>query len=491
LVESFKSIAYSCAARNADAVSAVPLKLYMDASNGKKPKDLSDPRDISLSKFRYLQRSGDVASNGTNVADVKEIRNHLFLDTLDNPDPNGDFDRTTFLKLICLYCDVIGQAYFYPEGPEGRPYTALWPLMSQYVLPIRTSNTPVVSQYQYYAATIYREQMIKFGHGVSLRDPYGANYSPLYAAIEYARLEDKFVSVQEQLLAMGPRPNMIATPKDAQNPPGRDEKERFEQDLNRKHARSAQGGILVTTGAWDFMPTAYSPTDLSGLRIAEYDWQAICAAFGVPYEFFTTDTNLANQQAAREKHAEHAVRPRCKSIASRLTWIIKQWDRRLFFAFDDPMRLDEEAQARVFDMKIKNGSMTINQANQETGLPPVPWGDAPWQNSMLAQPDMIEELTKAKIAASTLAAVGSKEGGGSAAVGNMDAKKKSKGGDPKGKKPGGSAERNLRDGDDDDPGVGRGLRDQADPAVHGIEGLNAEDEDRDPFGWLQWSVDPR
>jgi hypothetical protein len=325
---------------------------------------------------------------------------------------------------------------------------------------------------------------------MSLKDPYGANFSPLYAAIEYARLEDKFVSVQEQLMAMGPRPNMIATPKDPNNPPGPAEKDRFEADLIRKHARSAQGGILVTTGAWDFMPTAYAPTDLSGLKIAEYDWQAICAAFGVPYVFFTTETNLANLQAAEELHAKHAIRPRCASIASRLTWIVRQWDRRLFFAFDDPYRMDEETQAKVWDMKLKNGSATINQANEDTGLPPVTWGDEPWMQNTMAQPSNIEKLNEATIVASTLAAVGSKEGGGSAAVGNTDAKK-SKGGDPKGKKPDGSDKRDPGDGDGGGPGVGRGLHDQADATVHGIEGLNAEDEDRDPFGWLQWSVDPR
>ena len=40
LIENFKSIAYCCAVRNADAVSDVPLRLYMDSSGGKKPKDL-------------------------------------------------------------------------------------------------------------------------------------------------------------------------------------------------------------------------------------------------------------------------------------------------------------------------------------------------------------------------------------------------------------------------------------------------------------------
>lgn len=489
LVESFKSIAYSCAVRNADAVAAVPLRLYMDSSriepriNGARPKSFNEPRDVSPRNFALLRSTGAIAGSGTKVADVKELRNHRFLNTLDNPDPNGDFDRVKLLKLISLYSDIVGQAYFYPEADEFGVFTTIWPLFSQYVMPIRRSSSPVVDYYQYFAETIDRSRIIRFGYGNSLKDPYGADFSALYAAIEYARLEDKFVTVQEQLLAQGPRPSMLASPKNADSYPGEAEKNRFEQDLMRKHARSAQGSVIVTTGAWDIRPLSYSPTDLSGLKIAEYDWQAICGAFGVPYVFFTTDTNLANLQAAKEQHADQGVRPRCTMIASKLTQIVRQWDRRLFFAFDDPYQLDAETKARIVDMAVKNGTKTINQANEETGIAPVSWGDEPWMQNTMAQPSAIEKLHEATIAASKLAASGSNEGGGTAAVGNTDAKK------PKGGKRGGDG-RNDRSGGGSDSGVGRGVRDQADATVHAIEGLDAEDEDRDPFDWLRWSVDP-
>ena len=492
LIESFKSIAYCCATRNADAVSAVPLRLYMDSSGGRKPKDISDPRSITRGQFNYLRESRAVAGGSTRISDITEIRNHPFLYMLDNPDPNDDFDRTSLLKLIVLYMDVVGRAYFYPERPgewsANMPPRWFWPLYSQYVYPIRQSNNSVVGKYQYYSQTLYRDEVVYFGHSLSIKDPYGAAFSPLYAAVEYARLEDKFVSIQEQLLAMGPRPNLIGTPKDPNNVPGRDEKDRFEADLNRKHARSAQGGILLTTGAWDFMPMNYAPTDLAGLKIAEYDWQAICGAFGVPYEFFTTETNLSNQTAATEKHARHGVLPRCTTIANRLTKFVRRWDDNLFVAFDNPLKEDREREAKIIDMAVKNGTTTINQANADNGLPPVPWGDEPWLPNTMSQPSMIHELNKATITAATLAASGSQEGGGSAAVGNKDAKKP-KGGKSSEKKP---RARSRRGGnpDPDRPGVDRRVHDQADAQVHGVEGLTGEGEDGDPFGWLSWSVDP-
>jgi hypothetical protein len=355
-------------------------------------------------------------------------------------------------------------------------------LASQYMLPVFDGRSPIPSSYTYGDRVFKPEELICFRDSLSLRNSYGSSYSPLYAAVEYAKLEDKFVSIQEQLMAQGPRPNLLVTPSNPDLPPGNDEKLRFEQELNMKHARGAQGGVIVTNGAWDLKPLTLSPTDLTGLKIAEYDLERICGCFGNPITLYTSETNLANLQAAQKHHATYAVNPRCKSIADRLTQVVRQWDRRLFFAFDNALASDRELEARIFDMEIKNGSSTINQVNQETGKPPVPWGDEPWMQNTMAQPSAIKELNQATITASTLAAVGSKEGGGSAAVGNKDAKK-AKGGSQKG---GSDARRNLGLGVDDPDGVARGLHDQADEAVLAVEGLTLEGEDGDPFAFLAW-----
>ena len=475
LIESFKSIAYSCANINADAVSAVPLRLYMDSSkDGKKPRDIANPRSISRSQHTYLRKMGYLTSGVAGTDEIYEVRNYPFLNTLNNPDPNGDFDLPKLLKLICLYMDIIGKAYFYPEGPKGMPYRYFWPLFSQYVTPIRGPGTPVVQVFQYFNERLTRDKIVYFSHKASLRDPYGAAFPPLYAAIEYARLEDKFVSVQEQLMAMGPRPNLLASPKDPNMPVGEAERIRFEQDLNRKHARSVQGGVLVTSGAWDISPMSYSPTDLSGLKIAEYDLERICGAFDVPIEFFTSDTNLANQQAAEGKHAKRGVRPRCVTIANVLTRVVRQWDDRLFFAFDNCFPEDEELQTKIKDTKIRNGSMTWNQANIDGEFPPIPDGDEPWVPTNLAPISKVRELHDAQIVAAKATASGKAEGGGNPALKAGDKKKKNggSGSSPKSGKPSGG-KRSARNTVRPDPEVRPEVR-------------LAEGEDRSPFSWEEW-----
>lgn len=474
LVEAFKSIAFSCANINADAVSAVPLRLYVDSSrDGKLPSERSDPKTVSRNHLIYLRKMGYVSTDTKRATDIHEIRNYPFLNTLNNPDPNGDFDLPKILKLIVICMDVLGRAYFYPSGPKSRPYKWFWPLYSQYVIPIRGGETPVVKTFQYFNERLDRDEIVWFGHKTSLRDPYGAAFPPLYAAIEYARLEDKFVAIQEQLLAMGPRPNLLASPKDANMPVGEGERLRFEQDLNRKHARSAQGGVLVTSGAWDISPLSYSPTDLSGLKVAEYDLERICGAFDVPIEFFSTDTNLANSQVAEAQHAKRGVRPRCVTIANCLTRIVRQWDDRLFFAFDNAFPEDEEREAKIMDMKLRNGSLTWNQANMDSEFPPHPDGDEPWIPTNLAPVSILKDLHQAAIKAANASASGKLEGGGNAALKAKDKKKSN-----------GSSKGTSGSGKSGKPKSAGGSNSKKRAAVPGEQ--LTEGEDRSPFSWDQW-----
>ena len=399
LIEKYKSLIYAMVAKNANARCRVPLRLYADASRGSKPRSCCDPIKATRGVARRLSGIEYTRVSPSAVDDVHEIRTHPILDCLDQPDPYNYFDRAKILSLVSRYCDVVGSAYFMPEGNGWRDATAvvkgppvwLWVLYSQYVLPIRMAGSPLISNFQYFAEHIPYEDLLWFRTNHSLRDPYGAGFSPTYAGDMYADLEDRFVAIQDQLLGIGPRPNLIATAKDPLQPPGELERKRFEQELRQKHSGGYAGGVLVNNGAWDFTPVTYSPADLAGMNISEYDMNRLCNIFGVPPSYFSTETNLANLQAADTQHARDAVEPWCTTVASQLTSLVRGFDNRLFFAFDACVPEDEELAARIVDMKLKNGSITINQANAETEWPPVEWGDEPWISNLLTQPTMLTE----------------------------------------------------------------------------------------------------
>lgn len=393
LVEQYKSLIFACTQLNALGVARTPLRLMADSTKGGRPKDVSRPRSIGRGYYGHLCRSGYLSRTTASHQDVQEITEHPLLWCLDHPDPEGYFSRQDLIGLMSAYCDIVGVGYCKIDAPGPKaPPSYLWPLQSQYVIDTKAPGSPLIERYTYFGTTYTPDEILRFRPpSLGLRDPYGRGYSPAYAALQYAMLEDKYVAIQDQLLGMGPRPNLLVSAKDAMMPMGQDERERYRQDLNRMHARGEAGGVLVTDGAVDVKPLTYSPTDLAGMKLSEYDMQRTCNVFGIPISYFSTETNLANLQAAETQHARTAIEPRCKSIAGTLTRLVQRFDPRLFFAFDPAVEEDKEREAKIFDMDIKNGRRTINETLVDSPWEPKAWGDEPWLPGTLKQPTMLQE----------------------------------------------------------------------------------------------------
>ncbi len=397
LVEKYKSLIYAMVARNRNAVTRLPLRLFADGSRIQgKPNRNCDPIKVSRAVGARLARAGQVSSAA--VDQVYEIRDHPILDVLDSPDPSGTFTRDKLIGIICAYQDVVGSCFIVPEGNGWRegngrtkgPPLFLWVLYSQYVLPIRMAGSPMVEHFRYFRDRIEYEDVIWFRQNHSLRDPYGSAYSPTYAGDVYADQEDRQMALFDQILG-SPGPSLVMSAKDPILAPNDTERKRLEQDMQRKQAGGNARNLIVTNGAYDITPVTYSPADLAAKEVSEYDLHRLASIFDQPPTYYTVDTNLANLQAADEQHARQGVEPRCKSIAGTLTYVARMWDKRLSFAFDPALPEDDEAKAKVIDMQLKNGQITINQANEEGRWPAVPWGDEPWLPGTLVQPSMALE----------------------------------------------------------------------------------------------------
>src|SRR5262249_41802744 len=102
-------------------------------------------------------------------------------------------------------------------------------------------------------------------------------------------------------------------------------------------------------------------------------------AFHVPLSFLTSETNLANLQAAEHQHMAKAVTPRLRRRDEKLNeQLIPLYDptRRLFLASEDPVPVNRELSARERELNLKYGVVTVNGGRGERALAPVPWGDA-------------------------------------------------------------------------------------------------------------------
>jgi len=174
------------------------------------------------------------------------------------------------------------------------------------------------------------------------------------------------------------------------------ERKRFEQDLTRRFSGGNAGGILVNNGAWEFTPVNYAPADMAGKDLAEYDRNCLASIFGVPPTYFTTDTNLANLEAADEFFARFGVDPACWSLSGTLTSLVRRWDPRLYVMHDPVIAEDELQRAQIDKIYVDMGSVTLNQLNEEKKYPAVPWGNEPLlPNNLVPASVLIEQAKQA------------------------------------------------------------------------------------------------
>jgi Phage portal protein len=407
LIEGFKQVSFACEQVIVGAMSRLPLRLYSVSGHGQpKPRSYAEPRMVTALEMRRLSSLGYLRRSMSGAEEAHEIKSHPLIDTINKPCVDADtglsyFDRPSWIGTLIRYVDICGTAYVKPENENGVglgdlvragiPPDRLWPLQAQYVWPTREVNSALIKQFKYFTEYYDPEDILMIRLIPSPRDPYGAGYAPLQAAWQYCQLEDKSISMWDQLLGTGARPNLIASPEDPNVAPGDDERKRFEAEMNTYHARGRAGRFLATIGGWKFTPVEYQGFDLAEMDVNIHLKEMIAHCLGVPVSYVSKDTNVSNLQASRTQLSEQAVEPRAQMMASVLTDLFRQYDDRLFVAFDESVPEDEERRAKIMDMQVRNGTITWNEARTDSPFPPRPDGDQVWIPGTLATTDMLTE----------------------------------------------------------------------------------------------------
>lgn len=378
LVEAYKSICYCCVNLNANGVARTPLRLYATTKGGQHQPKCGTKSVGRLTKER-LRKANYASKAMANAEEIEEVTDHPLLDAVMKV--NEDLDYIQLLTYTVMSLDIVGDAYWWPSLGQYKIPDEIWALPPHLVMPIFASASMVPDYYTFGGFNYPKSDLIRF-RSLSAKNPYGKGYGPLQAAVEYARLEDVWVSAQDDMLSNGPRPSLIVSHRDPQGAFGPAERKRLEDDLNRKSRGGRAGASLVVDGAATVTPVSYTPTDLGGLQVAGNDLERIANCFDVPVSMLKTeDVNKANAEAGLEQHGRNAIDPRCKLIASTLTrWTHAQdakgargWDR-LLWAFDPAVNADKVAEA---DLHAKYFAMGLppNVALTEAGYDAVEGGD--------------------------------------------------------------------------------------------------------------------
>lgn len=373
LLAELRHTAWACASLNAAACASFPPRLYVMTRPGDAP-----PRRMTralapdaVARLLHMPRA-------RHAERIEEVPDHPLLDLLQQVNPvHNAFD---LWELTTLSLEVHGCAYWLLEpGPLGAP-TAIWPLPAHTVTPYRTiESANIVDSYR--VRTARGEESLSPDRVIAFRypdpaSPYTAGLSPLRACFDQVRLASELATFKRTKIDNQALPDAIISPEGAL---GEEERDRLEALWNNRLRKGGAGRVLVAESSLRVQLLEHSLGDLASLADLRATKEDIANAFHVPLAFLTSETNLANLQAAEQQHAAQALRPRLRRRDEKLNeQLVPLFDPsgRLFMASDDPAPNNREATAREHDLYLRHGVLTVNEVRSRLGLGPLPSGDA-------------------------------------------------------------------------------------------------------------------
>lgn len=379
LLAELKNAVFTCASINAAACAAFPPRLYV-ATYADGPEPRCARRKLDRSTEKSLRSRVGLPARMKHAATLEEVTDHPLLTLLRQVNPvHNAFD---LWELTTFYQETIGSAYWLLDfDPLGIP-RAIWVLPSQHVTPRREAGSPrIVDYYEHrQGATLARfepREIIHFRYP-DPNDPYTTGLSPLRGCWEQAALTSDYLNFKQATWQNCAMPGVVVSPNDMI---GEEERDRLEKQWNNKFQGDGAGRVLVTNSNMKVSVLTHNMGDLAALAEYGKTKEDIANAFHVPLSFLTSDTNLANLQAAEHQHLAKAIVPRIRRRDEKLNeQLVPLFDPsgRLFLASDDPIPINQEMNFRQQQIDLKYGLVSINEMRQDRGLPPVSWGDTPW-----------------------------------------------------------------------------------------------------------------
>jgi HK97 family phage portal protein len=379
LLAELKNTAFTCISLNAAVCASYPPRLYVaTAQDEPGPKCLT--RSLPRLTERRLRQKAGLPPRLTRAGRMEEVLEHPLLTLLQQVNPvHNAFD---LWELTTLYQEVFGCAYWLLKfGPLDVP-EQIWILPSQNVYPVREPHsTQLVDYYEYrVGATRQRfapSEIIHFRYP-DPRDPYTSGVGPLRACFENIALDSTYLAFKMTLLENNAAPGVLLSPDEVM---GEEERDRLEQQWNAKFRQGGAGRCLVAESGMKVSILAHSMGDLAALAERGANKEDIVNAFHVPLSYLTSNTNLANLEAAERQHLANAITPRLLRRDEKINeQLLPLFDPsgRLFVASEAPLGLGAEDDLNQLELDLKYGVISINELRGERGLPAVPWGDVPW-----------------------------------------------------------------------------------------------------------------
>jgi HK97 family phage portal protein len=374
LLTHYRNSVYTCASKNAQAVAASPLKLYVNSDQ----------------PYPNLRKGIDTRK--TKTVNKEEIINHPFLELMKRP--NGFQSWFDILEQIALYTELTGDSYLYiSAGTLGVP-SELWVLPSQYMR-IVPSKTKFLTGYLYgtsqaNSVALKPEEIIHFKYPNPSNLFYGM--SPLRAVYSSVLRKEHYDEYENALLKNNARPDFLLIPKGRYTEEqARSLRIQWQQLYGNKYGR---GKPAVASGDMDVKELGWGPKEMAYLKGHKITKSEIYCAYGVPEtKGDLSAANRASAQVAEYQYMKDSIKPRLIRIENKFNnEFMPRYDSRLFVEFDNCVPQDVEMEVKKQETYLKGGVLTINEIREEMGLPPVEWGNEPqkWQGGISQSQEVFE-----------------------------------------------------------------------------------------------------
>jgi HK97 family phage portal protein len=389
LMAELKGTAWTCASINAGVCATFPPRLYV-ATDPDQPAARCLTRALDRRAERRLRDLPTLAPHLARAGKIEEVLSHPLLTLLRQVNPvHNSFD---LWELTQLYLEVHGRAFWYLDmDPALHVPRAIWVLPAQNVTPRRRADSPrLIDYYEYRTGAKeqrFRPDEVIFFRFPDPRDPYLGGLSPLRACYEQIALLSDFAAYKQAKFENHAIPDALVTP-DAVI--GEEERDRLQAQWNAYFRRGGAGRVVVTENAMKVHVLSHSMGDLAALADLKATKEDVANSFHVPLSFLTSETNLANLQAAEHQHMAKAIGPRLQRRDQKMNeQLLPLYDPtgRLFVASEDPVPVNFENNMKELELKLKYGVLTINEVRQAEGLEPVAWGNTPWLPLLWASTD--------------------------------------------------------------------------------------------------------
>lgn len=306
------------------------------------------------------------------VDGATEILSHPMLDMLRRPNPT--LMRIPFWGAVSGYLDTKGEVPIVKErAQDGKPLE-LWPVPPHWLRETPSAGRPFYTfQWMGWTRQVPEQDVLYLSHP-DLVNPYGrgrGNAEALADEIDIDEFAAKHLAAWFYNRALPDVFIGLEGVKDAKAA------EAWEEKIRNKYRGSQRAWQAhITNYKLTFHPVTQNFRDAQLRELRTMQRDTVLQVFGVPPEVMgiVENSNRATIGAADYLFTSKVLCPRLDFLADGLTELAREWDERLFVAYESPVGEDDEFRLRV--MQVKPSLFTKNEWRKLAKQVPRPgWDD--------------------------------------------------------------------------------------------------------------------